>query len=515
MPKRPRKRALVLSSNSITLHDTASNTTRASIQFNTDNTITLCPAAGSTGTVRLRNIGTGTDPNDAVSRADLADLVGGPLVVKLSQTNGRLCEDESARVDYGTTLSTPPSAVWSWSVGVALARIHRLVVPCTDPCTGLDLVERRGNYELVMRFADDVQPLGVTFVDLVTLVDHCHVGISYTLTDRSLRWVRWYEDNDVVTTPITVAADAEYDVPHSSVMLANGCAMLLWTTRKKQLECAVAADARNLTFLATVTIATGLSPAVCSQLRLVEGNPAVAYQTTATVTTFTRNAAADGSGAWVVQAMPATTTAATVRSMSAAVAGRPVVVRMPDTVGQAAVYSRATTATGVGGAWTNWVQTTAFTGPQRCHLAVAGGVPWYLCATDGRVFRSGVATGEDVWTSVATAWPGVTATPWACRAIGRPLSGGTAIQFLKVYDTGFQSVYIADAAATSVTATVESLSFRDALYGEPVSCLAMTNIDDGENGHNIPNAVAFAVVGYGAILLYKGCDTEHQTVVFR
>lgn len=251
----------------------------------------------------------------------------------------------------------------------------RRVLPCTNPLTGLDLVEPRANYDAVTRLSDAVVPQGVTFVDLVTLPDPCHVGISYSLDDRSLRWVRWYEDVDVLTSPVTPATNVAVDAPHGSCLLAGGRVMLVWPTRNGAVQCAVATDGRNLTFGAATTIASGLTPGVCSQLRtgprrqgapnewtdgrawlrLVGGNPAVAYQRTTTVTAFARNAAPDGSGLWVAQDLPATTAASTVRSLADAVAGRPAVVRMGDAVGDAAVYSRATTASGVGGAWTNWV----------------------------------------------------------------------------------------------------------------------------------------------------------------
>lgn len=96
-------------------------------------------------------------------------------------------------------------------------------------------------------------------------------------------------------------------------------------------------------------------------------------------------------------------------------------------------------------------------------------------------------------------------------AVGRVLSGGTALQFLKVYSGALRSVYVASATAPPV---VESLSFRRSVYMEPVNSLAMVNLSEtGQSG--TPDAVAFVVVVHGALLLFRGCDVEHQTVVFR
>ena len=83
------------------------------------------------------------------------------------------------------------------------------------------------------------------------------------------------------------------------------------------------------------------------------------------------------------------------------------------------------------------------------------------------------------------------------RGASRPLFAGATLDAL--------------AAAVALAA----LSLRDARYGEPVGSLAMTAIDDGEGGHAFVHSVAFAVVGYGAVLLFHGCDVEHRTVVFR
>lgn len=142
-------RAMVLTADRLTLLDPAANNAqRASIQFNPDGTITLLAGAGaavrrlsseggkitpyngqlcSHGSlaVRLRNVATGQEDADAVTRADLTAAARPPLVVRLSQTGGRLCEETTTRINYGTTLSAPPAAVWSWANGPSLASQHR------------------------------------------------------------------------------------------------------------------------------------------------------------------------------------------------------------------------------------------------------------------------------------------------------------------------------------------------------------------------------------------------------
>lgn len=119
-----RTRAMVLTADRLTLLDPAANNAqRASIQFNPDATITLLAGAGAA--VRLRNVATGQDDADAVTRADLTAAARPPLVLCLSQTGGRLCEETTTRINYGTTLSAPPAAVWSWANGPSLASQHR------------------------------------------------------------------------------------------------------------------------------------------------------------------------------------------------------------------------------------------------------------------------------------------------------------------------------------------------------------------------------------------------------
>jgi hypothetical protein len=303
-----------------------------------------------------------------------------------------------------------------------------------------------------------------------------------------------------VSGAILAATNAKVGYPHTMQLLNNNTIASAFVDQRGWLRYTSAVDSTNAAFQTAISLSK--KALLVTPMILIANNPAMAYQQDSSTTVFTRSTDAVGMDpkTWVETKLP-TATGQLVRSIGM-VNGRPSVVRLSDTFGVVGTFCRAADALGAG-PWTSSTPHADFTGAMLTDLFVAFGVPWYVTARDGAVFRATNANGDAQWTKVTTLWAGDMMTPemYHCRTNGRFINDVGDFQFIRLFDTVIKSFTTSNGGTAFATQT---LSLR-AASGVMANCLATLDITS--------EMFVMACITSGAILVFRGGVTEHHTLL--